>query len=208
MSNRLAHLTNIARRFFVLTTIIIFTGAGGAWAAPPAEGTTWLVMIYQDADDQILEQDIFVDFNEMEVVGSTDQVHIVCQFDRFKGAFDGGGDWTSARRYYITQDDDLNTLTSQVIDDLAEVAMSDGDTLVDFITWAVKQYPADKHVLIMSDHGAGWPGGWNDPDPAGKGDDDIFEDVPAPPGEYEIGFVAEDLDGNYYEEYAEVLVTD
>ena len=33
-------------------------------------------MLYQDADDQILEQDIFTDFNEAERVGSTDQVRI------------------------------------------------------------------------------------------------------------------------------------
>jgi hypothetical protein len=35
---------------------------------------TWLVMTYQDADDQVLEQDIFIDFNEMERIGSTNQV--------------------------------------------------------------------------------------------------------------------------------------
>ena len=34
-------------------------------------------------------------------------------------------------------------------------------------TWAIKSYPADKYVLIMSDHGMGWPGGWTDPEPSG-----------------------------------------
>ena len=42
--------------------------------------------------------------------------------------------------------------------------MADGDTLVDFVTWAMKTYPADKYVLILSDHGMGWPGGWSDAD--------------------------------------------
>jgi len=27
--------------------------------------------------------------------------------DRFKGAFTGDGNWTSTRRYYVTQDNDL-----------------------------------------------------------------------------------------------------
>ena len=31
-------------------------------------------MLYQDADDKILEKDIFLDLNEAERVGSTDQV--------------------------------------------------------------------------------------------------------------------------------------
>ncbi len=33
---------------------------------------------------------------------------------------------------------------------------------LDFVTWAVSAYPADKYVLILEDHGAGWPGGWTD----------------------------------------------
>ena len=52
--------------------------------------------------------------------------------------------------------------------DVGEVNMADGQTLVDFVTWAVENYPADKYMLIMSDHGMGWPGGWTDPDPAGR----------------------------------------
>ena len=51
--------------------------------------------------------------------------------------------------------------------------MSDGDTLVDFVTWAVDTFPADKHALILSDHGMGWPGGWSDPAPGGRGDPNI-----------------------------------
>ena len=47
--------------------------------------------------------------------------------------------------------------------------MSSGDTLVDFVTWAAQNYPADKYVLILSDHGMGWPGGWSDPDPGRQG---------------------------------------
>lgn len=132
---------------------------------PPASnsGETWLVMLYQDADDQVLEQDIFLDLNEVERVGSSDQVHIVAQLDRYRGAFRGDGDWTSARRYYVTHDDDLQTIHSQMVADLGEVDMSDGQSLVDFVTWAAETFPADHYVLILSDHGMGWPGGWTDP---------------------------------------------
>jgi hypothetical protein len=129
-------------------------------------GQKWLVMLYQDADDQVLEQDIFVDLNEAERVGSTDRVTIVAQLDRYKGAFQGDGDWTSARRYLVTQDNDLNTISSQMVDDLGEVNMADGATLVNFVTWAMKSYTADRYVLVLSDHGMGWPGGWSDPAPA------------------------------------------
>jgi hypothetical protein len=136
---------------------------------PPArtsEEQTWLVMLYQDADDKILEQDIYLDLNEAEHIGSTDRMHIVAQVDRFKGGFTGENNWTSVKRLYVTADDDLNRVGSQEIADLGEVNMADGETLVDFVVWAIETFPADRHVLILSDHGMGWPGGWSDPDPA------------------------------------------
>lgn len=141
---------------------------------PPAPSTgggqTWTIMLYQDADDQVLERDIYLDLNEAERVGSSPNVNIVAQMDRFRGAYQGDGDWTSARRYYITQDSDLNAVHSQVAQELGEVDMSDGQTLVEFVQWAAQNFPADNYVLILSDHGMGWPGGWSDPAPGGSGD--------------------------------------
>lgn len=138
---------------------------------PPAPATgagdTWTILLYQDADDQVLEKDIFVDFNEAERVGSTDRVRIVSQIDRFAGAYSGDGNWTGARRYYLTQDSDLNAINSEMVQELGEVDMSDGASLVDFIQWAAATFPADHYVLILSDHGLGWPGGWSDPAPGG-----------------------------------------
>ena len=138
---------------------------------------TWLIMLYQDADDKILEKDIFIDFNEAERVGSNDQVQIVSQLDRYRGGFDGDGDWNGTRRYYVTQDDDLTRIQSQLVEDMGEVNMASGDTLVDFVTWAASTYPADNYVLILSDHGMGWPGGWSDP---ATGGDRGATDVRAP----------------------------
>jgi hypothetical protein len=133
-------------------------------------GQTWTIMLYQDADDQVLERDIYLDLNEAERVGSSQNVNIVAQVDRFRGAYTGDGDWTSARRYYITQDNDLNAVHSQMAQELGEVDMSQGQTLVDFVQWAAQNFPADKYVLILSDHGMGWPGGWSDPAPGNSGD--------------------------------------
>jgi hypothetical protein len=132
-------------------------------------GQTWLVMLYQDADDKILEQDIYLDLNEAEKIGSNDRVQIVAQVDRYSAGFQGDGNWTSAKRFYIVQDNDLNSVRSSEVANLGEVNMSDPNTLVDFVTWGVETYPSDKYVLILSDHGLGWPGGWSDPAPGGGG---------------------------------------
>jgi hypothetical protein len=129
---------------------------------------TWTIMLYQDADDQVLEQDVFLDLNEAERVGSSKNVNIVAQIDRYRGAFQGDGNWTSTRRYYVTQDNDLNAIHSQMVQDLGEADMSATQTLEDFVQWAAQTYPAQHYVLILSDHGMGWPGGWSDPDPGGS----------------------------------------
>jgi hypothetical protein len=140
-----------------------------ALTQPPAAavtGQTWTVMLYQDADDKILEQDIYLDLNEAELVGSSERVNIVAQIDRYQGGYTGDGDWTGTRRFYLTQDDDLSRVRSKMVADLGEAPMADPRTLVDFVTWAAKNYPADRYVLILSDHGMGWPGGWTDSTPA------------------------------------------
>ncbi len=136
-------------------------------ATPSAQQgeSEWLVMLYQNADDEVLEGDIYTDLNEAEIVGSTDDVVIVSQFDRYDGAFDGDGDWTTTKRYLVTQDDDLATVNSEEIEDLGEIDSGDPETLADFMIWAITNFPAKKYALILSDHGAGWMGGWNDNEP-------------------------------------------
>ncbi len=129
------------------------------------EPGTWLVMLYQDGDDELLEQDIAFDLNEAELVGSTDLVTIVSQIDRYAGGFDGDGDVTDTKRRLVTQDTDIYTIGSMEAADIGEVDMGDGRSLYDFATWAIDAYPADHYVLIMANHGGGWTGGWSDNDP-------------------------------------------
>jgi hypothetical protein len=54
----------------------------------------------------------------------------------------------TARRCFITQDNDFSRINSQLVEDLGEVNMASGDTLVDFVQWAVT-ISADKYVLIL-----------------------------------------------------------
>lgn len=131
-------------------------------SAPP---DTWLVMLYQDADDEILEKDTVIDLNEAERAGSTDNVTIVTQMDRYKGGYKGDGNWTSAKRFLITPDDNLKKIASTELADLGEVDSGDWHSLVEFATWAIETYPAEKYVLVLGDHGAGWLGGWSDDAP-------------------------------------------
>lgn len=160
----------------VACLLVLLTSVGSSGAArvyAQAGDAEWLIMIYSDADDNILEEDLLIDLQEAELVGSTNQVTIVAQTDRFEGGYAGMGDWTGTKRFLITHDEDMSRFGSTELDDLGEVSMSDGATLLDFIEWAVTTYPARKRMLILSDHGSGWPGGWSDPNPGGVGADNI-----------------------------------
>ncbi|HEX6035445.1 MAG TPA: clostripain-related cysteine peptidase [Anaerolineales bacterium] len=137
----------------------------------------WTVIVYSAADDEVLEENMWFDLNEMELVGSNPQMNIVVQIDRYAGAFIGDGDWTETRRYLITQDNDLEHINSPVVASVGEVDMGNPQTLIDFVTWAVQNYPANKYALVMSDHGGGWTGGFSDMSAASYSDLSIPEIV-------------------------------
>jgi hypothetical protein len=128
----------------------------------PSAMAQWTVMVYSDADDEVLEASQWFDVNEMELVGSSSEVNIVVQIDRHGASFTGDGNWTTARRLYVTQDSDLNAIHSPILEELGEVDMGDHETLYRFVTWAVENFPAQKYALVMSDHGGGWTGGFTD----------------------------------------------
>jgi len=150
---------------FVLVLVLIMTGCTGV-APPIQEIDDWTVMVYLDADNN-LESAGIDDINEMEIVGSTTEVNIVVQVDRIpysvlasnnEGYADdiSNSNWTTTRRYYITQDFDSVQINSQLISDLGELNMGDPQTLIDFASWAVTEYPAKKYLLVIWNHGGGF----------------------------------------------------
>ena len=68
-------------RWLLLGVTILCLSVPSALALPTAaqaqaDEAEWLIMLYSDADDNILEEDIMIDLQEAELVGSTDQVTI------------------------------------------------------------------------------------------------------------------------------------
>jgi len=123
----------------------------------------WTFMVYLDADCN-LETAAIDDINEMEKEGSDSNVNIIVQIDRIPNYDSSNGNWSGARRYYITKDYLISTISSPVIQDIGEVNMGAGSTLQDFIVWTKSNYPAENYALILWDHGTGimrgfFPGG-------------------------------------------------
>lgn len=120
----------------------------------------WTILAYICADND-LERFGLIDINEMEKVGSSDNVNIVAQIDRMRGG-EGDtitdGNWVGTRRYYVSKDADPGKVTSKMVMNLGEQSMGTKTTLADFLKWGVRTYPADNVVVIVWNHGAGWVG--------------------------------------------------
>ncbi|EKD81436.1 MAG: peptidase C11 clostripain, partial [uncultured bacterium] len=135
----------------------------GAQPAPtgPQGRKPWTVLAYICADND-LERFGLQDVNEMEQIGSSDKVNIIAQLDRMRQGMEDDtitdGNWTGTRRYYVTKDDDMGKIGSQMVGNLGEQSMGDKKTLAEFIKWGVQTYPADNVMVVIWNHGAGWIG--------------------------------------------------
>ncbi len=152
--------------FSLICLLILSINLTGCYLFPPSNLPEWTVMVYLDADND-LESYGIKDINEMEMVGSSSQVNILVQIDRipynvlnslYIGYLDdfSNSNWSTTRRYYITQDMDLNLINSPLLADLGELNMGDPQTLIDFVSWAITNYPARKYLLVLWNHGGGF----------------------------------------------------
>lgn len=138
----------------------------------------WTFIVYLDADNNL--EDVGIeDLNEMEVVGSSDEVNVVVLMDRAIGYDTSNGDWTDAKLFYVTKDADGkdDEIDSEVLRDMGEINMGDPNTLVDFVTWAARNYPANHYLLDLWDHGGAFYGVCWDDGNESEADDDYLSMV-------------------------------
>lgn len=116
----------------------------------------WTVLGYLAGDNSLAGAAI-EDINEMETVGSTNQVNIVVQVDRAADYNHNNDNWRGTRRYYITKDADKNRITSKLLADLGPTNTGDPRFIKDFMreTLALEAYRANRYFLILWNHGDG-----------------------------------------------------
>jgi hypothetical protein len=85
------------------------------------------------------------DLAELKKVGSSDQVAVVAQFDR-------AGAQQHTRRYLLHS---ATTLEEDALDDLGETDTGDPAVAIDFFTWAFEQWPSERVLAVIWNHGSG-----------------------------------------------------
>ena len=83
------------------------------------------------------------DLEEMRRVGSSDAVNVLVEFDN-AGA-------RGTNRYLVRRNG-----VGERLEAMGETDSGDPRTIVDFIAWAAKEYPAERTALILWNHGGGW----------------------------------------------------
>ncbi len=118
-----------------------------SFASAAQQVKEWNMLVFLNGNNNL---DSFgaMNINQMEQIGSNDQVNILVQ-------------WASAKkdnvsRLYITQDNNTQQVTSQVVQNMGSVDMGDWKELVKFVEWANQNYPAKKYFVVVWDHGGGW----------------------------------------------------
>ncbi len=115
----------------------------------------WTVMAFINGKNN-LEAYAVKDTNEMEMAGSSPDINVVVELGRTTGYATSDGDWTGVRRYLIQKDEDIYSITSPIVQQFEKRDMGDWQKLADFAQWAKKNYPAERYMLIIWDHGSGW----------------------------------------------------
>lgn len=142
-----------------LFSMIVLNIMGLFFLSGTVLGANWTLMVYMDGDNN-LESYGIKDFMELSALGSDENTNVLVQFDRIPDYTDTFGDWTNCQRFYITAG--MTPGLKNAVRDWGdghggrEVNMADPQTLEDFITWGMSNYPADQYAVILWNHGGGW----------------------------------------------------
>lgn len=113
----------------------------------------YLIIVYS-AGDNDLKNDLFNDLDEIEEVGSNENIDIVAIADQGKN----GPQWEGCRILHLQKDNEKGKINSPVIKEYKKVDMADPKFLEESLTEVIEKFPAKNIMLIISDHGSGWEG--------------------------------------------------
>jgi hypothetical protein len=113
----------------------------------------YLVIVYSAGDNDLRDY-LFNDLDEIEEVGSNENIDIVAIADQGKY----GNQWQGCRILHLQKDTQKNKINSPVIGEYPKVDMSDPKFLEQSLTEVINKFPAKNIMLVISDHGSGWEG--------------------------------------------------
>jgi len=121
-----------------------------------AAGGSWTVLLYSIADTD-LEPFMMDDIAELGSAAGSGDLQVMALVDRAGEYSDadvlGLGDWEGGKLLNLDARGSATEVT-----DMGDVDTGDPETLAAFVTQGIQDHPADHYALVISDHGASWPG--------------------------------------------------
>jgi hypothetical protein len=109
----------------------------------PADRYAWTVLVWM-AGDNDLEDFGSKDLRELKKVGSTGDVAVAVQLDRMADE--------KTRRYFVRKG---GVPAADVVQELGETNTGDPAVATDFFAWGMKEYPSERVLAVMWNHGSG-----------------------------------------------------
>lgn len=113
----------------------------------------WVILVFMAADNN-LEYYAFKNIHDMERVGSSEDIDVVVQIDRY-----GDGNKGSTLRGTIVKNPDWQPFKYDMVSPMSDIGETDtGDpkVLQEFVEWGVTNHEAEHYALIIWNHGSGW----------------------------------------------------
>lgn len=116
----------------------------------------WSILVYMNGKND-LEDEMIQNWAEMAEVGSNADVNVVVQMGRVSVA-EAPNNWKGVKRFLVKKG--MQPLVANQLSDLQESGLNTDmgsiDCLKDFLNWGKENYPAQKTMLVIWDHGQGW----------------------------------------------------
>lgn len=110
----------------------------------------WSILTYMAGDNNLSPEGL-ADVIEMEKAGSSDLSNVIVEMDAHTEDFQGSYRWE-----ITPKDPRTNTGPRKVMQQIKEQDSGDPNTLKSFLTWGKELYPAEKHVVVLWNHGSGF----------------------------------------------------
>lgn len=148
------------RRFPLTSTLALFLAACGDTASlddevgdsGEAELATWTIFVYGHGDHN-LSPSLVTDIQEMSRATASDEINVIVLAD-FNGSTEGYA--TGVEWYRIVGDG----AEPELLEQGEEANLDDPAVLSEAIERAFTEHPAERHGLILWDHGGAWLGGF------------------------------------------------
>jgi hypothetical protein len=142
-------LLSVMLTVLLLTQMVSAAAASPAHKGKPPEPAQWTLMVYIVGDNN-LDEYVPLDIEtELAPTGSNADVSVVVLADRAATA-----EWSQTLLFYVEQG--MEATPAYAAADWGEMNMGDPQTLIDFVQWTQKHYPADHYALSFWNHGWSW----------------------------------------------------